>query len=830
MIANFNEFNQLEKPSLILTNPEEIPIKPIDDSYIKNYVFNPKFNDISEITFDIYEHNGNDGNIFEGYKKLFQRMRVSVGGYGSWIISQATEHKSNNGESNYKQIVLKSTEYELQDIQIPYIDGTYKFYDIANFNKSLMGIILSKIPKWTISHVDSTISSLYRTFEVPDTNVLSFLLNDVQEAYGCIFIFDGANRTISVYDKDTYVHYTGVILTNDELIDTIEISRSDENLVTALSVYGSDDLGINAVNPIGTSTIYNFNQVKSWMSEGLRTKVNSWETKVKNAESTVKNLNISISSLNKELTSIETSITTAEQTLKGLKAERDVIISEGNQSSLTSINAKIVTAENNLSTLQVSYDKKNNEITSKKNQLSSIQTSLSPSVYFGNLYNNFLSYVYEFEYTNDNIAVTDSMTYEERINEIQTLYDTAKDVLVQKVNIPNTYSVDTKSFVFNKKFLKHTHALQCGYLIGVETEGNNDGNIEYFPITEFEVNYEDKSLKLTFGNKFNSARAKDLFEDLMHDVRSTGKIVDYINSKKADSDQISDMQKFINNSLDLSKNAILSADGQTVEISDSGYHGRKTNADGSLSPEEVAIINNTIAFTRDNWATCSLALGKLRISNSYVYGIIAEALIGTLIMGKNLYISNTSGTYTIDDSGLNATHGNTTVTINPSNKDSLFVISNNGKKQFYVDSDGNVKFAGILEGASGTFNGSISANAIISPDVKYGTSGKTLNTTIDDNISAQIQVAKNSITSTVAKDSDLYDETGYSISYYGYEDDPSYQLKPSDYNTSYYLNISNGKLYKSNGTSWVYQNVILKKKQRLSELKQNKLKRSLDGL
>ena len=109
MIANFNEFNQLEKPSLILTNPEEIPIKPIDDSYIKNYVFNPKFNDISEITFDLYEHNGNDGNIFEGYKKLFQRMRVSVSGYGSWIISQATERKSNNGESNYKQVVLKST-------------------------------------------------------------------------------------------------------------------------------------------------------------------------------------------------------------------------------------------------------------------------------------------------------------------------------------------------------------------------------------------------------------------------------------------------------------------------------------------------------------------------------------------------------------------------------------------------------------------------------------------------------------------------------------------------------------------------------------------------
>lgn len=724
MIAKFDDFNRLEQPSLVLTNPEEIPISYIDEHYIKNFIFKPKFNDISEITFDIYEHSLN-GEIFKGYRKLIQRMRITVEGYGSWIISEVLEKKSNVGDANYKSIALKSTEYEIQNIQIPYIDGTYKLYDIAEYGKSLLGTILSKIPKWSIEHVDSTIASLYRTFEVPDSNVLSFLLNDVQEAYGCLFIFDCTRRKISVYDKDTYIRYSGILLTNDELIDSMEITRSDENLITALSVFGDDDLGINAVNPLGTSSIYNFSQVKQWMSSELLSKVNTWEKEVSNAEGTVKNKNIELSKLNAELTNINTQVSSQEQTVKGLKAERDVIVSKNNQTELDSINSKIFTAESQLSTYKINQSNKQDQITQKQNELSTIQIKLSPSVYFGNLYNNFISYVYENEYTNDNIAVTDSMTYEERIAEIQTLYDTAKDVLLQKVNIPNEYSVDTKAFVFNKKFINHTHGLEVGSLIGAETEGSNDGKIEYFPVLEFEVNYEDKSVKITFGNKFNSARAKDLFADLMHDVSSTGKILDYIAAKKADVSEISDMQKFINSTLDLSKNAILSANGQTVEITDSGYHGRRLLSDGSLDTKEIAIINNTIAFTIDNWRTCSLAVGELTLANgNTVYGVIADVLIGKLLMGENLYISNSSGTYTIDKNGLIAINDKTKckVTINPNDSSNLFSISSNNDKKFYVNSNGDVVFSGTLQGAAGNFSGNLTAGSIDADKVKFGSS------------------------------------------------------------------------------------------------------------
>ena len=752
MIAKFDDFNRLEQPSLVLTNPEEIPISYIDEAYIKNFIFKPKFNDISEITFDIYEHFEN-GQIFKGYKNLIQRMRITVEGYGSWIISNVTEAKSNVDDVNHKSVTLKSTEYEIQDIQIPYIDGTYKLYDVAQYEKSLLGTVLSKIPKWRIEHVDSTIASLYRTFEVPDSNVLSFLLNDVQEAYGCLFIFDYLNRTISVYDKDTYVKYTGILLTNDELIDNMEITRSDENLITALSVFGDDDLGINAVNPLGTSSIYNFSQVKQWMSSELLSKVNTWEKEITNAETTVKNKNTEIANLNTELTSIDTQVTSQEQTLKGLKAERDVIITKNNQSELDSINSQISTAELRLSTYKLNQTNKKDQLAQKQNELSIIQSNLSPSVYFGNLYNNFLSYVYENEYTNDNITVTDSMTYEERIAEIQTLYNAAKDVLLQKVNIPNEYSVDTKAFVFNKKFINHTYALEVGSLIGAETENSNDGDIKYFPIIEFEVNYEDKSVKITFGNKFNPARAKDLFADLMHDVSSTGKILDYITAKKVDTSEISDMQKFINSTLDLSKNAILSANGQTVEINDSGYHGRKVNSDGSLSGKEIAIVNNAMVFTIDNWRTCSLAVGELTLANgNSVYGIIADVLIGKLLMGENLYISNSSGTYTIDENGFIASNTINSFTINP-NTNEILVIKKNNEKVFYVDNTGLLHIKGEGAGLDITANNSIIniqselkiTNSNITAEVKRATAAEgQLSSSISinaDNITAEVKRA-----------------------------------------------------------------------------------------
>ena len=112
--------------------------------------------------------------------------------------------------------------------------------------------------------------------------------------------------------------------------------------------------------------------------------------------------------------------------------------------------------------------------------------------------------------------------------------------------------------------------------------------------------------------------------------------------------------------------------------------------------------------------TSKMAIGKIPIdkNGNYGYGINAEFLMSKLVMSENLWIENQSGTYKFDDAGFIASSGKNSVRIQPNKSGELFSIYKGNNKQFYVDSDGNVHFAGDLTGSSGTFSGNISGGSI----------------------------------------------------------------------------------------------------------------------
>lgn len=69
--------------------------------------------------------------------------------------------------------------------------------------------------------------------------------------------------------------------------------------------------------------------------------------------------------------------------------------------------------------------------------------------------------------------------------------------------------------------------------------------------------------------------------------------------------------------------------------------------------------------------------------------------------------------------------------------------------------------------------------------------------------SAQFEVTADSIESKVAKSVESYDETGYTINYYGYGNPSSSKYPPSENNGKYYLDRESGYVWSCNGTSWV---------------------------
>lgn len=100
------------------------------------------------------------------------------------------------------------------------------------------------------------------------------------------------------------------------------------------------------------------------------------------------------------------------------------------------------------------------------------------------------------------------------------------------------------------------------------------------------------------------------------------------------------------------------------------------------------------------------------VFNGLSVSLNAEVLVSKLVMSENLWIENDSGTYKFNDSGFIASSGKNSVKIQPNNTSELFSIYKDNQKQVYINSDGDVEFAGILKSSSGVFGGLISGGSI----------------------------------------------------------------------------------------------------------------------
>lgn len=159
----------------------------------------------------------------------------------------------------------------------------------------LFNMIVNKLPYWEIAYVDSDIDidaeviDMYRSFEDvdPDSKCFEFMINEMQNAYECIFLFDCINRKISVKSKDNYIVPTNIHISNNDFISLQTITEDAEDVCTALAVRDSGDtVTIGAVNPTGGNVIYDFSYYLDWMSDHLRPAVIRWMVEYETAMDT----------------------------------------------------------------------------------------------------------------------------------------------------------------------------------------------------------------------------------------------------------------------------------------------------------------------------------------------------------------------------------------------------------------------------------------------------------------------------------------------------------------------------------------------------------------
>lgn len=302
----FDIFGRSKSLSAYVLDPVRKPLCRIQG--ITEFNITPKFNDISEISFEVQRFVTNPSTLEsqenDAYKYLHAFAQIYVpelGEKGYFLVHEEPIVAVNSTRQETKTFTAMSyesiLEYEslvnfsincgtdvskemydenLDAMKIP--QERIRLYDAEEPRLSLLDWVLKDdYYGWQIGHVDNSIARLERAFEIDNQNVYSFLHADVSQAFRCIFDFDTKHKLINVYDIETVGKDTNVYLSIEHFLQQVQISPHNENIYTVFNVQGDGELGIENVN-FGSQKIINIDYPLSMVDETLYQKYKAYET------------------------------------------------------------------------------------------------------------------------------------------------------------------------------------------------------------------------------------------------------------------------------------------------------------------------------------------------------------------------------------------------------------------------------------------------------------------------------------------------------------------------------------------------------------------------
>ena len=243
MLLPFDLLTQTyKKPQCFLCETDKSKICPLE-TFNMSGTF--KFNSYSELTFDVARIYN---DIITGttqvnpyYDKIEALRLVYLEGFGYFELQDP--ETDSDGIKEVKSLMAYSLEYTLSQkyLETFYINkGTVDslevlyaeecgndtiipitLYNPKNPKLSLLHLILEKVYGWKIGHVDSSLQTMSRQFEIDRESVYDFIMNEICKQFNCYVIFDTVNNTINFYAETRSNKFTGDGVTNTFAISPI---------------------------------------------------------------------------------------------------------------------------------------------------------------------------------------------------------------------------------------------------------------------------------------------------------------------------------------------------------------------------------------------------------------------------------------------------------------------------------------------------------------------------------------------------------------------------------------------------------------------------------
>lgn len=205
-----------------------------------------KFHSYSELSFETsrtyLDSITGETKINPFYDKIETPRLIKLDGFGYFEI-QGPE-LTGNGIKESRTVTAYSLEYTLstkylekfqintgaaESVEVGYAYDTYyeqygedyinyiapvTLYNDANHKLSLLHLAIEKAYGWKIGHVDDSLKTLSRKFEVDRQSIYDFLMNEVCAKFNCYVIFDTETNEINVYAESKTSKFIGDGVTN----------------------------------------------------------------------------------------------------------------------------------------------------------------------------------------------------------------------------------------------------------------------------------------------------------------------------------------------------------------------------------------------------------------------------------------------------------------------------------------------------------------------------------------------------------------------------------------------------------------------------------------
>ena len=409
-----------------------------------------------------------------------------------------------------------------------------------------------------------------------------------------------------------------------------------------------------------------------------------------------------------------------------------------------------------------------------------IQEALNFEKFLGDdFWLDFIAYRRENTYKNNNYK-SDGLTNTELFEYANEFIEVAKKDIYKSATLQHCITATLKNLLVMKEFQPIVNYFEVGNWIQVEI----DDVVYRLRLLDYEIDFDDlKNLAITFSDVKKANNSVTDVESILNSAASMatsyGALVKQAGQGKKSSEQLND---WVNKGLTLTKMKIFdSAENQNITWDNHGLLCKEyLPITDTYDKKQLKIINRGLYLTDDEWQTSKAGIGDFTFYNpksrqmEEAYGVIADTLVGNLILSENVGIYNVSNSVELDERGL-------TITANGVDNQTVFEIdkleedengNENLKKLLFVDSDGNLVLNGSIRVNSAADTSVSTLDDIVNTERLTDTVNEivhnetqTFYSTIDKKIAEQKEYADNILNAYKADIGQYmtYDENGLTL-------------------------------------------------------------------